>query len=195
MTLWVFIKNLSSQAGSGVLPCGEAGGLVSMTPMLRHLFIGLFCLFATAFAQAAEEAGGGDLDSLKVGDVLPEAGQYWNLHEAEGQINLRYVGTRLRLYFVDTEGKIMEPLFPVALVRYRNDLANWQKTGQQMTKLTAGPGNVYLASSRVLPQPLRYRVWVVLKVENEKTTSMSEEEEEASDPQAYPMRILNGLGQ
>lgn len=155
--------------------------------MLRLVLIGFFCLCA-GLSQAQTQKQVVNLDALKVGDVLPQDGEYWDLQgDVPGQINLRFIGTKLRLYYLDPEGKIMEPVYPVALVRYRSDLQSWKTNAPQMTKLTAGPGNVYLASERVLQQPLRYLVWVIIK----RPAENSKDEDESV---AYAQRILSGIG-
>ncbi|MGE9292541.1 MAG: hypothetical protein ACQKBW_02920 [Puniceicoccales bacterium] len=155
--------------------------------MLRPALFAFICLFLSfSVAQAQEEAPQPNLDALKVGDPLtPEDGVYWNLRGEEGMLNLRFVGTRLRLYFVDGAGELIEPPYPIALVRYENAV----RTGgnRQLTKLTLAGDGLYLASPRVIPQPLRYRVWVLLKTK--------ESDGEEKDTQSYPQRILSGLGQ
>ena len=161
--------------------------------MLRLLLIALTCLCATGFVYAEEDSQATDLEKLVIGDRLPPGGVYWDLQGEEGQLNLRFIGSRLRMYFVDAEGKIMEPTAPKALVRYNNEVLRGRRGVPQMTTLTPGPGGVYLSSPRVLPQPLRYFVWVVLKGVTNEASSTDEENPDGTQP--YGQRILSGLGQ
>lgn len=159
--------------------------------MIRLLLLSLVCFFATGYHAVAEDSQAVDLNTLEVGDDLPEDGIYFPLQgDLPGTVNLRFVGTNLRVYFLDPEQKIMEPVFPNALVRYRKGIGSAATNLMLTTVLKAGPGNVYLTSPRVLTQPLYYRVWLVLKTADADESA----EDDATGTQAYPMRILRGIG-
>ncbi|MBC2593370.1 hypothetical protein H5P28_03760 [Ruficoccus amylovorans] len=159
--------------------------------MIRFLLLGLVCFFVTGYHAVAEDAQAVDINALEIGDELPEDGIYFPLQgEVPGTVNLRFIGTNLRVYFLDPEGKIMEPVFPSALVRYRKAIGSAATNLMLTTVLNAGPGNVYLTSPRVLTQPLYYRVWLVLKTADADDSA----EEDTNGTQAYPMRILRGIG-
>lgn len=151
-------------------------------------------LFATVLQAQPTGGEAVNLDQLKEGDKLPEGGVYWPLQDETGKINLRFAdGNRLRLYFVDNSDVIIKPTFEYALVRYYNDLVSEIKVPRNVAKLTKSGSGIYLASPRVLRQPLRYRVWVTLQNEtpNESATA---DDALTKDKQSYGLRILSRLG-
>ncbi len=160
--------------------------------MKHALFWFLFCLSGVLCAQSQTDQQN-DIDKLKEGDELPEGGVYWDLQSGKGQLNLRFHGNNLRLYFVDEGGLIMEPTFPVALARYYNDLRSSVKVPRDVATLKPSSNGVYLTSSRILQPPLRYRVWVVLQ-ETEPDASATQDDALTPDKQSYGLRILNGIG-
>ncbi|MEM9227868.1 MAG: hypothetical protein AAGA45_07855 [Verrucomicrobiota bacterium] len=164
---------------------------------MKPLFLFLLCLLPLGLMaqETAEEPV--DLDGLKLGDKLPEGGATWPLQvedgEPAGEMNLRFKNNRLRLYFVDDSGKLMKPTYPVALVRYFNDLRDKIKVPRNVANLSASDDGLYLTSPRVLPSPLRYRVWVTLQQQVEDQSAIADDEL-TPDKQSYGLRILSGLG-
>ena len=136
------------------------------TPKLRLALLWL-CLPLFAFGQ---EADTGEVvipseisePPYEVGDLVTESGHYIERGEEMPQINLRIVGNKFRLYWIDTNGLIAEPEFAKATVRLTGSVR-----GRPYHFLQTLPEGAGLGSPGILVPPHLYNAILVLILDDE----------------------------
>lgn len=103
------------------------------------------------------------IDRLAVGDVLPEGGVTWDyrsLSSSEGELrlNLRFVGSYLRMFFIDEKGKIVAPPVERGWVWTSENLA-LAKSNKREVYLVPAPSGTCLTSGEGR-RPVKPRLWM-----------------------------------
>jgi len=118
-----------------------------------RLSAGLFfacCLFSGLFAEeAAEEPAGPAEPPYKVGDLLQEGGYEVALDDGLA-MNFRMVDDQIRLYFLDEDKKVIEPLYTSGSVRFADI-----KSKRNFYPIQALPEDLGLGSEVRVPAPHR----------------------------------------
>lgn len=113
--------------------------------------------------------------------LLPEMGTYFETEDSYGKVtgfvNLRIVQNRFRLYFMDKDKKIIEPLYEKAYVRFEDPDRNYDNQ-----TVALSPLGDYLTSSRIIKKPHRFYFNLILK------------DDSGKKPMYLPRRLLNQLG-
>lgn len=97
---------------------------------------------------------------FKVGDLPIESGYTIERKDAP-DLNFRIVENRMRLYWIDDEGLIMEP--EVSEVSLRFDERGLSETTRAFHRLQRLSGDTALGSPYILPVPHRYFVTILLR--------------------------------
>ena len=100
---------------------------------------------------------------FKVGDLPLESG-YTIEREDAPDLNFRIVGNKMRLYWIDGDGLVMEPEVPAVSLRF--DERNLRDTVRSFHRLRRLPDDTALGSSYNLPVPHRYHVTILIKPED-----------------------------
>ncbi len=93
----------------------------------------------------------------EVGNLVTESGYYIERGDEEPKINLRIVGNKFRLYWIDDNGLIAEPEYQEAVVRLKGSVR-----GRPYHNLTPLPGGAGLGSPGLVVPPHIYNVALVL---------------------------------
>lgn len=91
-----------------------------------------------------------------LGDLVVEQGYYIDRGEDLPRINLRIVDDKLRLYWIDQDGLIVEPEYSVATVRLSGSVR-----GRPYHRLKILPGGAGLASPGIIVPPHIYNMVLV----------------------------------
>ena len=140
--------------------------------MLRRPSLFVLCCLCMSFASAEKlpedpplYVGPADADvaSLRVGDEPPEGGVYWDYrsvgwHSGELRMNLRFVGSYLKMYFIDEEGKIVAPPEQRGWVWTCNNMVLW-RTNDKKEYMVPDPSGACLTSGEGR-RPVQPRLWV-----------------------------------
>ncbi len=115
-----------------------------------------------AVGQAQEaENGEKTASGLKVGDSLDELGHTFE-RPGESSLNLRIVDNNFRLYFLDEEGKIMEPDRDLGALRY-----DPRREDPEFLRLSPAEEKPYLTHVRYIRRPYVIRIHLVLQNEGD----------------------------
>lgn len=110
-----------------------------------------------------------------VGDLANEAGYYLDL-EAGERMNFRMVGTKIRVYWIDAEGLVMEPKGSSGNVRF-----NKTQSGRKFYQLAPIAGEAGLGSPEVIRFPHTFNL--VLNVKDGETGQVA----------TYPFRYIQTM--
>lgn len=125
-------------------------------PFLCTLMAGLLFMAPVVNAQETTEEEEG---------VLPELGVY--ISYGEGSINVRLVDNRMRLYFLDAEKKVIEPSYPVAVIRYEN--VTRKKLDDTLTlRASSDETGPFLANPQFIKPP--HSLWINILLLNPDNT-------------------------
>ena len=95
----------------------------------------------------------------KLGEPLPDDLGTTVAREGGGFVNVRIVGGRFRVYFLDKDSKLIEPVYPIGIIRY----AVKKEYNRKITiTLKALKGKPYLEAVRVISPPYRYYIALIL---------------------------------
>ncbi len=93
------------------------------------------------------------------GEKLPEMGLYFD-RSPGNRVNLRIVEKKFRLYFVDTQNKVVPPEYNSALVHAANVIRK-EREGRFALRLSSD--GQYLTSPRVVLPPIDYWIRITLR--------------------------------
>jgi len=99
----------------------------------------------------------GEEEELEEGQ-LPELGVYIPMAE-DGFVNIRIVDKKFRLYFMDEERKVKEPVYSSAFIRYEN-VAKKDVEDRLTLRLSEDGEYQFLTSGRVIKPP--FNLWIFL---------------------------------
>lgn len=129
-----------------------------MKLMICILFLGLVpSLFAQEESATLPEP---TEPPFKVGDLPLESG-YTIEREGAPALNFRIVNDRMRLYWIDEDGLIMEPELPEISLRF--DERSIRDTTRAYHRLKRLPDDTALGSPYALPVPHRYYITLLIK--------------------------------
>ena len=114
-----------------------------------------------AFAQDAEIPTEVSEPPYKVGDLVVEQGYYIDRGVENPKINFRFVENRIRIYWIDANGLIVEPESSTATVRFTGSVR-----GRAYHGLKLLPSNAGLGSAGVVVPPHLYNVILVFPAKN-----------------------------
>jgi len=97
---------------------------------------------------------------FKVGD-LPLKSGYTIEREGAPDLNFRIIDNKMRLYWLDEEGLVMEPEVPAVSLRF--DERSIRDTVRSFHRLKPVPGDTALGTSYNLPVPHRYYITLLIK--------------------------------
>jgi hypothetical protein len=145
------------------------------------LSFGLFALSFSASLQAAEVEPAEEKvipteisePPYEVGNLVTEQGYYIERDEDQTSINVRIVGNKLRLYWIDADGLIAEPEASVATVRLTGSVR-----GRPYHRLNRLSDDAGLGAPGFLPPPHLFNV--ILVIENP----------ESDDPVTHTFRYV-----
>jgi len=133
-------------------------------PNLPNLLLAVLCLSlpVSVFGQAAEPEEAvipAEVSEppYEVGDLVTESGHYIERGEEEPKINLRIVGNKFRVYWIDANGLIAEPEFAKASIRLAGSVRG--RSYHYLRTLPEGSG---LGSLGLVAPPHIYNVTLVL---------------------------------
>ena len=94
---------------------------------------------------------------FEVGQLANVAGYYIDLEEGM-RINFRMVATKMRVYWLDADGLIVEPLSKEGNVRFRKTV-----NGKKLFQLASVSGDVALGHPEFIPYPHTFNLVLNLK--------------------------------
>ena len=95
----------------------------------------------------------------QLGQPLPDNLGTTVEREEGGFVNVRIVGGRFRVYFLDKDSKLVEPVYPMGIIRY----AVKKEYNRKITiTLNQSEGKPYLDAVRVTSPPYRYYLTLIL---------------------------------
>jgi len=97
---------------------------------------------------------------FKVGD-LPLKSGYTIEREGAPDLNFRIIDNKMRLYWLDEEGLVMEPEVPAVSLRF--DERSIRDTVRSFHRLKPVPGDTALGTSYNLSVPHRYYITLLIK--------------------------------
>lgn len=146
-----------------------------------------FAVLATLWLAIAPRVSA----QVKAGEQLtPELGIYVPIDEEKwgaAEVNLRIVNNNFQLFFLDGQGKLVEPPEVKVIVHYGNFV---KKSQNELTVLLKREG-MMMTSPRVISPPHRYRVRIFLSKTEEPENAYGKPVEEK---EFIGMHILNQLG-
>ena len=126
----------------------------------------MVALFLVALAVHGEVPGAGSEAVLpteeseppfEVGQLANQAGYTIDLEEGM-QLNFRMVGTQLRVYWLDADGLVVEPLSTAGTIRFRKSIR-----GKKLFQLRPVSGDVALGHPQFIPYPHTFNPVLNLK--------------------------------
>lgn len=129
---------------------------------IQNLTLVALCLFLPFSAhsqdvEAVEVPTEVSEPPYEVGDLVTEQGYYIDPGKDQPKINLRIVGNKFHLYWIDENGLIAEPEFQKAVARLTGSVR-----GRPYHNLTPLPGGAGLGSPGLVVPPHIYNVALVL---------------------------------
>lgn len=123
-------------------------------------YILYLCFAATLYAQEEAQLPEPSEPPFKVGDLPLDSGYTIERKDAP-DLNFRIVNGRMRLYWIDEDGLIMEPTVPEVSVRF--DERGLRDTIRTFFRFDRLSGDIALGSPYNLPVPHRYYVTILIK--------------------------------
>ncbi len=121
-----------------------------MSLLLRPVSFAVFTLFlgtGMVFSQ------------VQLGEPLPDDLGTTVERQDGGFINIRIIDGRFRVYFLDKESRLIEPVYPKGIIRY----AVRREYNRKITiTLSEQQGKSYLEAVRVISPPYRYYLTLIL---------------------------------
>lgn len=94
---------------------------------------------------------------FEVGQLAIQAGHYIDLGEGM-QLNFRMVGTKMRVYWIDADGLIVEPLSTAGNIRFRKSIG-----GKKLYQLSPVGGDAALGHPQLIPYPHTFNLVLNIK--------------------------------
>ncbi|WP_041745111.1 hypothetical protein [Coraliomargarita akajimensis] len=148
---------------------------------MKSIYCSLFAAltFATATFLQAQDATAEEKEisspPFAVGDLADEAGYYIELGEG-AKLNFRMVATKMRVYWMDADGLIIEPPAKTGNVRF-----NKTQSGKKFYELVPVSGDAGLGSYEVIRFPHTFNL--VLNVKDAESGQVS----------TYPFRYIQTM--
>jgi hypothetical protein len=125
---------------------------------MRTVLPRILCLLFLAFVGL-----GSVFSQEQLGEPLPTDLGTTLERESGGFINVRIVAGRFRVYFLDKDSNLVEPVYPAGVIRY----AVKKEYNRKITVNVGQPqGKYYLEGVRVISPPYRYYLTLILVQES-----------------------------